>query len=439
MSKPIVAIVGRANVGKSTLFNRLTGKRVAIVEDTPGVTRDRIYGDCEWLGREFILVDTGGIEDPGSDPITSGVRRQAEFAINEADVVVFLVDARAGLLPQDEEVAGILRRAKKPVLLAVNKAEADLHGSLAAEFHRLGIGDPIGISAAHGLGTGDLLDAIVRSLPPPAAEPFDTTIIRVAVIGRPNVGKSSLVNAILGEERVIVSEVPGTTRDAVDTFFRRHEQGFVIIDTAGIRRKANINEPVEHYSVLRALRAVDRCDVAIVMIDATTGVTEQDKRIAGYAHEAGRAIIVAVNKWDLIEKDQYTMNRYQGEVRSSLGFLDYAPIIFISAKTGKRINELVDLVQFVAEQHAQRVATSRLNEVLEDALAMNPPPADKGRRLNVYYVTQVDVKPPRLLLFVNDPQLMHFSYLRFLENRFRAAFGFEGTPLVLNVRAKAKG
>lgn len=438
MSKPIVAVVGRANVGKSTLFNRLIGRRVAIVEDTPGVTRDRIYGDCEWLGREFVLVDTGGIEEPGSDPIVSGTRRQAEFAIAEADVILFLVDARTGLLPQDYEVAGILRRAKKPVLLAVNKAESDIDGSLTGEFHRLGIGEPIAISAAHGLATGDLLDAIMQALPEPAAEPYDAATIRVAVIGRPNVGKSSLVNAILGEERVIVSEIPGTTRDAVDSFFRRQDQGFVIVDTAGMRRKANVDEPIEHYSVLRALRAVDRCDVAVMLIDATTGVAEQDKKIAGYAHEAGRGIVIVVNKWDLVEKDQYTMTRYEQEVRAALRFLDYAPIIFVSAKTRKRVNDLVDLIQFVAEQHAHRVPTARLNEILEDALAVNPPPADKGRRLNVYYGTQVDVKPPRLLLFVNDPELMHFSYLRFLENRFRAAFGFEGTPLLINVRAKAR-
>ncbi|MGE5576688.1 MAG: ribosome biogenesis GTPase Der [Syntrophothermus sp.] len=438
MRKPLVAIVGRPNVGKSALFNSIARARIAIVEGTPGVTRDRIYADCEWLGKEFVLVDTGGIEMDATESIAAQTRHQAEIAIVEADVILLVVDGRQGLVPADQEVADLLRKARKPVIVVVNKVEDRSGEEAIAEFFALGLGTPQAVSAAHGLQIGDLLDQVIAHFPEDQDQDYDEAVIKVAVIGRPNVGKSSLVNSILGEERVIVSDIPGTTRDAVDTFFTRGDRSFVIIDTAGMRRKGNISDPLERYSVLRALRAVDRCDVALMLIDATTGVTEQDTKIAGYAHEAGRGIIIVVNKWDLIAKDEKTMQNYQEKVRQELAFLNYAPITFVSALTGKRVQEVVDLIEFTAEQHATRIPTANLNEVLEEAIAVNEPPADKGKQLKIFYLTQVGVKPPTFAVFVNDSSLLHFSYKRFLENKLREAFGFQGTPLVFLVREKER-
>ncbi|MDN5364433.1 MAG: GTPase [Eubacteriales bacterium] len=435
MAKPIVALVGRPNVGKSTLFNRITGERKAIVEDRPGVTRDRLYADAFWRDREFILVDTGGIEFEVEDEIARQVKKQARLALEEADVVVFLTDGREGLTLLDREVANLLRRTRKPVILAVNKIEnfqnADIY-----DFYQLGLGDPIPISAAHGLNTGDLLDAVVANLPPETGEEYDEEVIKIAVAGRPNVGKSSLVNAILGEERVIVSEIPGTTRDAVDTLFTRDDQSYVIIDTAGIRRRSKIEEPTERFSVIRALRAIERADVVLLVLDAQEGVTEQDKRIAGYAHEKGRAIVIVVNKWDLVEKDDKTMLRYTERIREELSFMQYAPVIYVSALTGQRVPRILELVKYVAEQHVMRIATSTLNELIREAVALNPPPAEGGRRLKILYAAQTGVRPPTFVIFVNDPELVHFSYARYLENRIRSSFGFEGTPINLIFRQR---
>lgn len=436
MSKPIVAIVGRPNVGKSTIFNRIAKKRVSIVEDIPGVTRDRIYMDAEWLTREFTMIDTGGIEIESVDKILTAMRHQAKLAIDEADVILFVVDAKAGLTSSDEEVAVILRTARKPVLLAVNKVDSAKDDLAVYEFYNLGLGEPVAISAANALGLGDLLDKVVAALPKETAADDEADTIKVAFIGRPNVGKSSLVNALLGEERVIVSDVPGTTRDAIDTRFTQDGTDFILIDTAGMRRKARIDQPVERYSVIRSLRAIDRADVVLMLIDAVDGVTEQDKKIAGYAHEAGRASVIVVNKWDLVEKDSKTTLRYTDAIRSELGFMQYAPVLFLSALTKQRVNRVGELVKYVADQHAMRVATSVLNQVIEDAAAINPPPSDRGRRLKIFYSTQPGVKPPTFVLFVNDPEIMHFSYLRYLENKLREAFGFEGTPLNLVVRGR---
>lgn len=436
MSKPIVAIVGRPNVGKSTLFNRIAKKRVSIVEDIPGVTRDRIYMDAEWLDREFTMIDTGGIEIESTDKILTAMRHQAQLAIDEADVIVFVVDAKAGLTSADEEVALILRSARKPVLLAVNKVDSRKDELETYEFYNLGLGEPYAISAANALGLGDLLDAAVAAMPKDAVAAEDPDTIKVAFIGRPNVGKSSLVNSILGEERVIVSDIPGTTRDAIDTHFSKDGADYILIDTAGMRRKARIDQPVERYSVIRSLRAVDRADVVLMVIDGVDGVTEQDKKIAGYAHEAGRASVIVVNKWDLVEKDSKTTLRYTESIRGELGFMQYAPVAFVSALTKQRVGRLTELVKFVADQHAMRIATSVLNQVIEDAVAINPPPSERGKRLKIYYTTQAGVKPPTFVFFVNDPEIMHFSYLRYLENKLREAFGFEGTPLNLVVRGR---
>lgn len=436
MSKPIVAIVGRPNVGKSTLFNRIAKKKVAIVEDFPGVTRDRLYMDAEWLNREFTMIDTGGIELEGKDVITANIRVQAYLAIEEADVIVFMVDAKTGITQADDEVATILRRTKKPVILAVNKVDSFKDNQALYEFYGLGVGEPVPVSAANALNTGDLLDEIVKRLPDDHQDENHDDEIKVAFIGRPNVGKSSLVNAILGEERVIVSDIPGTTRDAIDTHFVKDGQKYVLIDTAGMRRKAKVDMPVERYSVMRALRAVDRCDVVLMVIDAVDGITEQDKKIAGYAHEAGKGVAIVVNKWDLVEKDDKTTLRYTDSVRSELAFMQYAPILFISALTKQRVVRVTEIVKYVAEQHSMRVSTSVLNQVIEDAVNINPAPTDKGRRLKIYYTTQVSVKPPTFIFFVNEPEIVHFSYLRFLENKLREAFGFEGTPLQLILRGK---
>ncbi len=436
MSKPVVAIVGRPNVGKSTLFNRIGNKQVSIVEDIPGVTRDRIYLDAEWLGREFTMIDTGGIEIATTDKILVAMRHQAKLAIEEADAIMFIVDGKTGLTSADEEVATILRGTRKPVILVVNKVDSVQKANDIYEFYNLGLGDPIPVSAVNALNLGDLLDKVVESLPNEDVAKEDDDQIKVAVIGRPNVGKSSLVNAILGQERVIVSDVPGTTRDAIDTHFIQEGTNFVLIDTAGMRRKAKIELPVERYSVIRSLRAIDRADVVLMVIDAVDGITEQDKKIAGYAHEAGRATVIVVNKWDLLDKDDKTSLRYTENIRSELIFMQYAPVLYTSALTKQRVHRTIELIKFVAEQHSMRVATSVLNQVIEDAVAINPPPSDRGKRLKIYFATQPDVKPPTFIFFVNDPEIMHFSYLRYLENKLRESFGFEGTPLKLVIRGR---
>jgi GTP-binding protein len=431
---PVVAIVGRPNVGKSTLFNRIAGERIAIVEDKPGITRDRIYAQGEWTGKRFHLIDTGGLEFGGEDVFIDHVRHQVELAVDEADVIIFVVDGREGLMPSDEEVATWLHRADKPVVLAVNKADNRRLREDMYEFYSLGFDEVIPISALHGTGTGDLLDAVVSRFPDREEEVFDEDTIRVSVIGRPNAGKSSLINAILGQERVIVSPIPGTTRDAVDTPLHRDGQDFVLVDTAGIRKRGKVYESTEKYSVLRALRAIERSDVALIVLDGERGIAEQDKRIAGYAHEAGCASIFVVNKWDAVEKDDKTMDRFRREIMKAFSFMDYAPILFVSAKTGQRVHKILPAVQEVAEQHAMRVSTSVLNQVLTDAMLTTPPPSERGKRLKIRYGTQVSVKPPTIVLFCNDPELAHFSYLRYLENRFREAFGFRGTPLRIRLR-----
>ncbi len=437
--KPIVAIVGRANVGKSTLFNRFTGSRDAIVEDFPGVTRDRLYRDAEWVNREFTVVDTGGIEFYGKDgSIESKVKQQAEIAIEESDVIIFVVDGKTGITPDDEAVAQLLRKSKKPVVLAVNKIENFHKQAEVFDFYQLGLGDPIPVSAIHGMNTGDLLDAVVEKFPVEAEENFPPETIKLALIGRPNVGKSSLANQLLKEERFIVSDIAGTTRDAIDSLLVEEGKHYLIIDTAGMRRKSRINEPTERYSVIRSLRAIDRSDVVLMIIDGVDGVTEQDKKIVGYAHEAGKGIILVVNKWDLVVKDDKTMHQYDRKIREEMGFLHYAPILYISALTGQRVHKILEIVAFVAEQQNMRIPTARLNEVITEALAMTPPPTDKGKRLKVLYVTQVGVKPPKFVLFVNEPELMHFSYLRYLENQLRTNFGFEGTTIWLMVRKREK-
>jgi len=431
---PVVAIVGRPNVGKSTLFNRIAGERIAIVEDKPGITRDRIYAQGEWTGKRFHLIDTGGLEFGGEDVFIDHVRHQVELAVDEADVIIFVVDGREGLMPSDEEVATWLHRADKPVVLAVNKTDNRRLREDMYEFYSLGFDEVIPISALHGTGTGDLLDAVVSRFPDREEEVFDEDTIRVSVIGRPNAGKSSLINAILGQERVIVSPIPGTTRDAVDTPLHRDGQDFVLVDTAGIRKRGKVYESTEKYSVLRALRAIERSDVVLIVLDGERGIAEQDKRIAGYAHEAGCASIFVVNKWDAVEKDDKTMDRFRREIMKAFSFMDYAPILFVSAKTGQRVHKILPAVQEVAEQHAMRVSTSVLNQVLTDAMLTTPPPSERGKRLKIRYGTQVSVKPPTIVLFCNDPELAHFSYLRYLENRFREAFGFRGTPLRIRLR-----
>jgi len=436
MSKPIVAIVGRPNVGKSTLFNYIGQKRVSIVEDTPGVTRDRVYLDAEWLDREFTMIDTGGIELESTDKILTAIRYQAKLAIDEADAILFIVDGKVGLTSADETVAIILRNTRKPVIVVVNKVDNMQKANEIYEFYNLGLGDPIAISAANALNIGDLLDEVVKCLPNEEIVAEDTEKIKVAIIGRPNVGKSSLVNLLVGEERVIVSDVAGTTRDAIDTHFTKDDTEFILIDTAGMRRKARIELPVERYSVMRALRAVDRSDVVLMVIDAVDGVTEQDKKIAGYAHDGGKACVIIVNKWDLMEKDSKTTLRYTENIRTELAFMQYAPVLFVSALTKQRVSRITELVKFVAEQHTMRVATGVLNQVIEDAVSINPPPSQHGQRLKIMFTTQPNVKPPTFVFFVNDPEIMHFSYLRFLENKLRERFGFEGTPLKLVVRGR---
>ena len=438
MAKQIVAVVGRPNVGKSTLFNNIAGKRISIVDDTPGVTRDRIYTDVEWLNHSFTLVDTGGIEPDSKDEILIQMRNQAQAAIESADVILFMVDGKEGITPADNEVATMLRNGYKPIVLCVNKLDSVEEEVNLYEFYNLAIGDPIPISASHKRGLGDLLDAIIDRLDKVEASHEDEDIIKIAVVGKPNVGKSSLVNYLLGEERSIVSNIPGTTRDAIDTSFEYRGQKYLIIDTAGIRRKSKITDPLERYSVLRALSAIRRCDVALIMIDATEEATEQDEKIAGLVHEEGKGSIFVVNKWDLITKHTGSMNEYRNRLTNQIAFMTYTPSLFISAKTGKRVDRLIELVNYVYNQCTFRISTGVLNDCLTDAMAVNEPPADKGRRLKIYYGTQVAVKPPTFVLFVNDSSLMHYSYKRYLENYFRKTFGLEGTPLRIIVRDRTK-
>ncbi|SDB91391.1 GTP-binding protein [Pelagirhabdus alkalitolerans] len=435
MRKSIVAVVGRPNVGKSTIFNRLVGERISIVEDTPGVTRDRIYSQAEWLTTEFNLIDTGGIE-LGDEPLLVKMREQADVAIQEADVIIFMVNGREGITAADEEVAKILYKSNKPVVLAVNKVDNPEMREAIYEFYSLGFGEPFPISGTHGLGLGDLLDQVVSYFPTLDTDVHDEDTIYFSLIGRPNVGKSSLVNAILHEERVIVSEIAGTTRDAVDTPFTKDDQDYVIIDTAGMRKRGKIYEATERYSVLRALKAIERSDVVLTLIDAETGIIEQDKKIAGYAHQAGKAVVIVVNKWDTVNSDEKAMKDFEQKVRVHFPFLDYAPIVFLSALTKKRIHTLIPQIKLASENHALRVETNVLNDVIMDAVAMNPTPTMNGKRLKVLYATQVAVQPPTFVVFVNDPELMHFTYERFLENRIRDAFGFEGTPIKIYARRR---
>ena len=437
MAKPIVAIVGRPNVGKSMLFNKLIGKRVSIVEDTPGVTRDRIYGETDWNGRKFTLIDTGGIEPRTDSEILSFMREQAEIAVSHADVIVFLTDIKTGLTASDQEVASMLLRSGKPIVLAVNKM--DSVGAVDPdyyEFYNLGLGDPIAVSAVHGHGTGDLLDECVKYFPLEGEEEEDDDRIQVAIIGKPNVGKSSLTNKILGQQRTIVSDVAGTTRDAIDSYFENETGKYVFIDTAGMRKKAKVDEAIERYSVLRAQMAIERSDVCLILIDATEGVTEQDTKVAGLAHEAGKACIIVVNKWDLVEKDGKTMDRMREDVRRDLSYMAYAPILFISAATGQRVDRLFELIQYVNNQASTRITTGMLNSVLADAQTRVQPPTDKGRRLKIYYMTQVGIKPPHFVIFCNDARLFHFSYQRYIENCIRNTFGLEGTPIKITIRQK---
>ena len=438
MSKPLVAIVGRPNVGKSTLFNRLIGRKVAIVEDTPGVTRDRIYGDAEWLTHAFTLIDTGGIEPASEDKIAVQMRHQAEIAIETCDVIVFLVDGRDGMTSADEEVASMLRKSNKPVVLAVNKLDAPKYNDSVYEFYMLGLGEPIVLSSGQGIGIGDLLDAVCAHFPQ-AEETEEESVINIAVCGRPNVGKSTLVNAMLGEQRVIVSDVPGTTRDAIDTPFERNGQKYILVDTAGIRRKRAIEDAsIERYSVIRSLAAVRRADVVLFVCDATEGLSEQDVKIAGFVHEEGKPCVILVNKWDLVQKDTYTIESFKKDMNADLNFMPYVQYLFISAHTGQRVQKILTMVDESYAQSTRRISTGTLNDVISEAVTMNEPPTQNGRRLRIYYSTQVAVQPPTFVLFVNDASLMHFSYERYLENYLRKTFGFEGTPIRLYFRNRTK-
>jgi GTP-binding protein len=434
MSNPTVAIVGRPNVGKSTIFNRIAGERISIVEDTPGVTRDRIYTHSEWLGHKFNLIDTGGIQI-GDEPFLEEIKDQAELAIDEADVIVFLVSVREGVSDADEAVARILYKADKPVILAVNKVDNPELRQDIYDFYSLGFGEPFPLSGSHGLGLGDLLDEVISKFPEDQADEEDESI-RFSLIGRPNVGKSSLVNAILGEQRVIVSDIAGTTRDAIDTRFHQGEDEFVMVDTAGMRKKGKVYENTERYSVMRAMKAIDNSNVVLMVLNAEEGIREQDKRIAGYAHEAGRGIIIVVNKWDTLKKDNHSLSNFEQAIRQEFAYLSYAPIIFVSAVTKQRLSQLPELIKRVDENHRRRIQSAALNDVLMDAIAVNPTPSDNGKRLRVYYGTQVSTEPPTFVVFVNDPDLMHFSYERFLENKIREAFDFEGTPVHLIERRR---
>lgn len=439
MSRPVIAIVGRPNVGKSTLFNKLIGKRLSIVDDTPGVTRDRIYGDCEWLGRNMLLVDTGGIEPYSDDIILSQMRRQAQLAIESADVIVLVTDVRSGVVATDTEVAQMLQKSGKPIVLCVNKC--DTIGDVPPdfyEFYNLGLGDPVAVSSVHGHGTGDLLDEIIKYLPDEEQGEYDEDKIKVAVIGKPNVGKSSLINAISGEERAIVSNIAGTTRDSTDTLISNEYGEFVFIDTAGLRRKSKVEDQIEKYSVIRARMAVERADVCVIMIDGTEGFTEQDSKVAGIAHDLGKACIIAVNKWDAVDKDGKTMDKERKKLMNDFGFMSYAPIIFISAKTGQRLDRLFELIKFVNEQNSMRISTGKLNEVLSAATTRVQPPTDKGKRLKIYYMTQASTRPPTFVCFVNSKELFHYSYQRYIDNQIREVFGLEGTPTRFVIREREK-
>ena len=439
MARPVVAIVGRPNVGKSTLFNKLVGKRLSIVDNTPGVTRDRIYGNCEWLGHNMLLVDTGGIEPFTDDVILSQMRRQAELAITSADVIIFVTDIRSGVVAADSEVASMLQKSGKPIILCVNKV--DNIGALPPEFYEfynLGLGDPIAVSSVHGHGTGDLLDEVIKNIPESSFDDTDEDIVKVAVIGKPNVGKSSLINKISGEERAIVSDIAGTTRDATDTVIHNSHGDFVFIDTAGLRRKSKVEDQIEKYSVIRARMAVERADVCVIMIDANEGFTEQDSKVAGIAHDLGKACIIAVNKWDAVEKTGTTMDVQRKKLMNDFSFMSYAPIIFISAKTGQRLDRLFELIKFVDTQNAMRISTGKLNDVLSAATTRVQPPTDKGRRLKIYYMTQVSTRPPTFVCFVNSKDLFHYSYQRYIDNQIREVFGLEGTPTRYVVREREK-
>lgn len=439
MSRPVVAVVGRPNVGKSTLFNKLIGKRLSIVDDTPGVTRDRIYGDCEWLGHNMLLVDTGGIEPYSDDVILSQMRRQAQLAIDSADVIILVTDVRSGVVATDMEVAAMLQKSGKPIVLCVNKC--DKIGEVPAdfyEFYNLGLGDPVAVSSVHGHGTGDLLDEVIKYFPEQDEEEYDEDMVKVAIIGKPNVGKSSLVNAISGENRAIVSDIAGTTRDSTDTIVENEAGKFVFIDTAGLRRKSKVEDQIEKYSVIRARMAVERADVCVIMIDATEGFTEQDSKVAGIAHDLGKACIIAVNKWDAVEKDGHTMDKERKKLMNDFSFMSYAPIIFISAKTGQRLDRLYELIKFVNEQNSMRISTGKLNDVLAAATARVQPPTDKGKRLKIYYMTQASTRPPTFVCFVNSKDLFHYSYQRYIDNQIREVFGLEGTPTRYVVREREK-
>lgn len=439
MARPVVAIVGRPNVGKSTLFNKLVGKRLSIVDNTPGVTRDRIYGNCEWLGHNMLLVDTGGIEPFSDDVILSQMRRQAELAITSADVIIFVTDIRSGVVAADSEVASMLQKSGKPIILCVNKV--DNIGALPPEFYEfynLGLGDPIAVSSVHGHGTGDLLDEVIKNIPEGSFDDTDEDIVKVAVIGKPNVGKSSLINKISGEERAIVSDIAGTTRDATDTVIHNSHGDFVFIDTAGLRRKSKVEDQIEKYSVIRARMAVERADVCVIMIDANEGFTEQDSKVAGIAHDLGKACIIAVNKWDAVEKTGITMDVQRKKLMNDFSFMSYAPIIFISAKTGQRLDRLFELIKFVNTQNAMRISTGKLNDVLSAATTRVQPPTDKGRRLKIYYMTQASTRPPTFVCFVNSKDLFHYSYQRYIDNQIREVFGLEGTPTRYVVREREK-
>ncbi|MBQ7951392.1 MAG: ribosome biogenesis GTPase Der [Clostridia bacterium] len=437
MAKPIVAIVGRPNVGKSQLFNRITGKRISIVEDTPGVTRDRIISDADWLNHNFLLIDTGGIEPDSPDEITAMMKRQAEAAIETADVVIFLTDVRAGVTATDHEVAAMLMRSKKPIILACNKCDTPGEPPMEFyEFYNLGLGDPVAISAIQGMGIGDLLDLVVENFPHASELEEDEDVLKIAVIGKPNAGKSSLINRLLGEERLIVSNIPGTTRDAIDTYVEKDGQKYLFIDTAGIRRKSKVNEKVEKYSVLRSYAAIERADICLIMLDGTEGVTEQDTKIAGYAHNEGKASIFVVNKWDIIDKDDKTMDRMKLEIKEGFSYMMYAPALFISAKTGQRIDTIFPMLRAVNENRNRRVTTGMLNDLIADATARVQPPTDKGRRLKILYAVQSATNPPQFVIFVNDVRLMHFSYERYLENQLRNSFDFTGTPIKFYIRER---
>ncbi len=437
MALPVVAIVGRPNVGKSTLFNKLIGQRLSIVEDTPGVTRDRIYGKCDWLSREFMLVDTGGIEPDSTDVILDQMRRQAEVAITSADAIIFVTDMKTGVTASDYDVAQMLQKSGKPVVLCVNKCDSVGEPPMEFyEFYNLGLGEPFAVSSVHGHGTGDMLDEVLKYLPQEHEDNEDEDVIKVAVIGKPNVGKSSIINRICGEDRVIVSDIAGTTRDATDSSVQNEHGKFIFIDTAGIRRKSKVLDSIEKFSVLRAYMAVDRADVAVIVIDATVGFTEQDSKVAGYAHEKGKACVVAVNKWDALEKDTNTMNEFRKDLDENFSFMSYVPYVFISAKTGQRLNDLFEKIKYVAEQNAVRIPTGRLNEVLSYATSRVQPPSDKGRRLKIYYMTQASTKPPTFVYFVNRADLFHFSYQRYLENQIREVFSLDGTPIVFKIRER---